>query len=237
MSKEQIATAFQDLQDQICGALEVADGLGRFREDAWQHHSGGGGRTRIIENGHIIEKGGVNFSGVWGETSDALAKQMNLAQKAEYFATGVSIVQHPVSPMMPIIHMNIRYFELSTGACWFGGGIDLTPHYVVEADARWFHQQLKNTCDQHHADYYPKFKKWADDYFFIPHRNETRGVGGIFFDYLKPKGETNNTAAEALAQSKDELFDFVLAVGQTFAPIYTHLMRQNHALPYGEAEQ
>ncbi|TAF96371.1 MAG: oxygen-dependent coproporphyrinogen oxidase [Cytophagia bacterium] len=237
ISKEQIATAFQDLQDQICGALEVADGLGRFREDAWQHHSGGGGRTRIIENGHIIEKGGVNFSGVWGETSDALAKQMNLAQKAEYFATGVSIVQHPVSPMMPIIHMNIRYFELSTGACWFGGGIDLTPHYVVEADARWFHQQLKNTCDQHHADYYPKFKKWADDYFFIPHRNETRGVGGIFFDYLKPKGETNNTAAEALAQSKDELFDFVLAVGQTFAPIYTHLMRQNHALPYGEAEQ
>ena len=237
ISKEEIAAAFQTLQDNICQVLEAADGLGRFREDAWQHHSGGGGRTRVVENGHVIEKGGVNFSAVWGETSDALAKQMKLEQKAEYFATGVSIVQHPVSPMVPIIHMNIRYFELSNGSCWFGGGIDLTPHYVVEADARWFHQQLKNTCDAHHADYYSSFKKWADEYFFIPHRQETRGVGGIFFDYLKPKGATHNTAVENLAKPKDELFDFVLGVGQTFAPIYTHFMRQNQHLPYGEAEQ
>ncbi|HEY1053834.1 MAG TPA: oxygen-dependent coproporphyrinogen oxidase, partial [Emticicia sp.] len=135
-------------------------------------------------------------------------------------------VQHPLSPMVPIIHMNVRYFELSNGTCWFGGGIDLTPHYVVEEDARWFHQQLKAACDTQSTEYYPKYKEWADNYFFIPHRNETRGVGGIFFDYLKPKDET----------PKEEIFAFVQSVGESFAPIYTHLMAKNSALPYGERE-
>lgn len=154
-------------------------------------------------------------------------KQMNLTEQAEYFATGVSIVMHPLSPMVPIIHMNVRYFEMSNGVSWFGGGIDLTPHYIVDEEARWFHQQLKATCDAHDPNYYSKFKHWADDYFFLPHRQETRGVGGIFFDYLKP---TND-------EHKNQLFEFVKAVGETFAPTYTELMRKNHELPFGEDEK
>lgn len=226
LSKENIAEYFKTLQNNICQAIENTDGKGKFREDLWQHHSGGGGRTRVITDGNIIAKGGVNFSAVSGEVSDALQKQLNLTEKSDYFATGVSIVQHPLSPMVPIIHMNVRYFELSNGTCWFGGGIDLTPHYVVEEDARWFHQQLKAACDTQSTEYYPKYKEWADNYFFIPHRNETRGVGGIFFDYLKPKDET----------PKEEIFAFVQSVGESFAPIYTHLMAKNSALPYGERE-
>lgn len=222
--RDTIATYFQQLQDTICQALETADGLGKFKEDKWEHHSGGGGRSRVLENGNIIEKGGVNFSAVQGQTSEALMRQMNLTEQADYFATGVSIVMHPNSPKVPIIHMNVRYFEMSNGVSWFGGGIDLTPHYVVEEDARWFHQQLKATCDKHDPDYYPRFKKWADDYFYIPHRQETRGVGGIFFDYQK-------------SEDKESLFRFVQAVGETFAPTYTHLMLKNKDIPFTEAEK
>ena len=226
LSKENIAEYFKTLQNRICEAIENTDGKGKFREDLWQHHSGGGGRTRVITDGNIIAKGGVNFSAVSGEVSEALQKQLNLTEKSDYFATGVSIVQHPVSPMVPIIHMNVRYFELANGICWFGGGIDLTPHYVVEEDARWFHQQLKGACDRHSTEYYPKYKEWADNYFYIPHRGETRGVGGIFFDYLKPKDDA----------SKEDIFAFVQSVGESFAPVYTHLMAKNSALPYGERE-
>ncbi len=222
--RDTIATYFQQLQDNICQSLEAADGLGKFKEDKWEHHSGGGGRSRVLENGNIIEKGGVNFSAVQGQTSEALMRQMNLTEQADYFATGVSIVMHPNSPKVPIIHMNVRYFEMSNGVSWFGGGIDLTPHYVVEEDASWFHQQLKATCDKHNPEYYPQFKKWADDYFYIPHRQETRGVGGIFFDYQK-------------SEDKESLFRFVQAVGETFAPTYTHLMLKNKDLPFSEAEK
>ncbi|MCP1382205.1 oxygen-dependent coproporphyrinogen oxidase [Runella salmonicolor] len=222
--RDTIATYFQHLQDTICQALETADGLGKFKEDKWEHHSGGGGRSRVLENGNIIEKGGVNFSAVQGQTSEALMRQMNLTEQADYFATGVSIVMHPNSPKVPIIHMNVRYFEMLNGVSWFGGGIDLTPHYVVEEDARWFHQQLKATCDKHDPEYYPRFKKWADDYFYIPHRQETRGVGGIFFDYQK-------------SEDKESLFRFVQAVGETFAPTYTHLMLKNKDIPFTEAEK
>jgi coproporphyrinogen III oxidase len=226
LSKENIAEYFKTLQNTICEAIENTDGKGKFREDLWQHHSGGGGRTRVITDGNIIAKGGVNFSAVSGEVSEALQKQLKLTEKTDYFATGVSIVQHPVSPMVPIIHMNVRYFEMANGISWFGGGIDLTPHYVVDEDARWFHKQLKAACDEHSADYYPKYKEWADNYFFIPHRGETRGVGGIFFDYLKPDNE----------KSKEDIFAFVKSVGESFAPIYTHLMAKNSSMPYGERE-
>lgn len=167
------------------------------------------------------------FSAVHGEASEATLRQLNLTVSADFFATGVSIVLHPRNPMVPIIHMNVRYFEMSTGHNWFGGGIDLTPHYIAEDDARWFHQQLKATCDRHNPEYYPKFKAWADDYFFLPHRNETRGIGGIFFDYLKPSADT----------PKEALFDFVQDVGNTFAPVYTHFMNKNRDLPYGEREK
>ena len=235
--KENITQFLTDLQDTICTAIEQTDGQAAFKEDAWQHYSGGGGRTRVLTGGRIIEKGGVNFSAVHGQTSDALIKQMKLTEKADFFATGVSIVMHPQSPMVPIIHMNIRYFELSNGTCWFGGGIDLTPHYVDVADAHWFHAQLKAVCDRHHPDYYAKFKDWADHYFYIPHRQETRGVGGIFYDYLKPKGATNNTATEALAKTKAETFAFMRDVGDCFAPIYTHLMAKNADLPYDETQK
>ena len=225
--KEQVTTYLKNLQDNICASLEAADGLSKFREDLWEHHSGGGGRSRVIENVNVIEKGGVNFSGVEGQTSEALMKQLQISEKADYFATGVSIVLHPKNPMMPIIHKNIRYFEMSNGICWFGGGIDLTPHYVIDEDARWFHQQLKNACDKHDPKYYPKFKNWADDYFFIPHRQETRGVGGIFYDYLKPTNETE----------KAGFFAFMQEIGNAFAPIYTHFIAKNKDLPFSENEK
>lgn len=234
MNVVDIEAFFKDLQDSICHALEVEDGTGTFREDQWEHHSGGGGRSRIMKNGSVIEKGGVNFSSVKGEVHPRLRLQMNLNEGDEYHfsATGVSIVLHPHSPRVPIIHMNVRYFELSNGSCWFGGGIDLTPHYVVPEDARFFHSQLKKVCDTHHPNFYPEFKTWADTYFFIPHRQETRGVGGIFFDYLKPDSE-----GTAQGLSKDQLFDFVKAVGETFAPTYTHLMRLHREETFTKEEK
>ncbi|MEZ0539785.1 oxygen-dependent coproporphyrinogen oxidase [Fibrella arboris] len=225
--KREITTYLQGLQDRICGALEAADGQSTFREDHWQRPGGGGGRSRVLSDGAVIEKGGVGFSAVEGEASEATLRQLNLTEPADFYATGVSIVIHPRNPRVPIIHMNVRYFELSTGTYWFGGGIDLTPHYVVAEDARWFHQQLKTVCDQHDPAYYPRFKAWADDYFYIPHRQETRGVGGIFFDYLNE----NETATKA------DLFAFQRAVGESFAPIYTHFMHQNSDLPYSPREQ
>lgn len=227
ITRETITAFFTDLQDRICQALADADGMGQFREDAWERPGGGGGRSRTIADGAVIEKGGVGFSAVQGAATEATLRSLNLTEPAEFYATGVSIVLHPQNPMVPIIHMNVRYFEMSTGQSWFGGGIDLTPHYVVDEDARWFHAHLKAVCDRHDPAYHPKFKTWADDYFFIPHRQETRGVGGIFFDYLKPTD----------ASHKAELFAFVQDVGNAFAPIYTHFMRQNRDLPFGEREK
>ncbi|MGB0525988.1 MAG: oxygen-dependent coproporphyrinogen oxidase [Flammeovirgaceae bacterium] len=219
--KEATQQWFQDLQDRICQALEMADGKGKFKEDVWQRSGGGGGRSRVIENGNIIEKGGVNFSAVHGKTPEKILQALQL-QEADFFATGISIVLHPVSPLVPIIHMNTRYFEMSNGVSWFGGGIDLTPHYIDPQDAKWFHQQLKAVCDAHSSEYYPKFKKWADDYFYLKHRDETRGVGGIFYDRL--------TATESISMA--ERFAFTKAVGAAFAPIYTHFMQKNGVLPY-----
>ena len=180
----------------------------------------------MITNGQVIEKGGVNFSAVYGATPASILTALQL-EEAEFYATGVSIVMHPRSPRVPIIHMNVRYFEMSNGVAWFGGGIDLTPHYVNEEDARFFHQSLKRVCDRHSVEYYPRFKAWADDYFYIKHRQETRGIGGIFFDRL--------SATEA--NRPENLFAFVQDVGEAFAPIYTRLMQKNRDLPYGEAEK
>ncbi|GAB3695901.1 oxygen-dependent coproporphyrinogen oxidase [Spirosoma flavus] len=227
VTRETITAFFKDLQDRICLSLTEADGVGTFQEDLWERPGGGGGRSRIMSGGRIIEKGGVGFSAVHGEATEATLRVLNLTEPAEFYATGVSIVLHPHNPMVPIIHMNVRYFEMSSGHNWFGGGIDLTPHYVVADDARWFHQYLKSICDFHQSAYYAKFKAWADDYFYIPHRQETRGVGGIFFDYLRPADDAH----------KASLFSFVQDVGNAFAPIYTHFMRNNHALPFGEQEK
>jgi coproporphyrinogen III oxidase len=225
-SRKEITTYFQSLQDNICSALSEADG-GTFREDSWDRPGGGGGRARVIRGNHI-EKGGVNFSAVHGDLPPQAAASLNVdPEETGFYATGVSIVLHPKNPHVPIIHMNVRYFELDGGRFWFGGGIDLTPHYVVPEQAALFHQKLKDTCDRFDEAYYAKFKNWADDYFFIPHRNETRGVGGIFFDRLEPKTENKD---------KRTLFNFTAAVGETFMPAYLELMKINQDKPFTERE-
>ncbi|TRX52396.1 oxygen-dependent coproporphyrinogen oxidase [Fulvivirga sp. M361] len=224
LTKETVTHWFKELQDTICQALEEADGKGYFHEDQWQRDEGGGGRSRVITNGNIIEKGGVNFSAVHGKLPENIANALKL-NDSTFYATGVSIVLHPVNPMVPIIHMNVRYFETSSedgnSTWWFGGGIDLTPHYIKTKEAAYFHQQLKTVCDQHNPAYYQKFKKWADDYFYIKHRQETRGVGGIFFDRM---GEAEGT--------KETLFSFVQDVGSAFAPTYTYFMKNNAYLDF-----
>ncbi|MEZ5045090.1 MAG: oxygen-dependent coproporphyrinogen oxidase [Saprospiraceae bacterium] len=219
-TKENIAEWFKDLQDDICEQLAQGDGGGHFKEDLWTREEGGGGRTRIIQGQHI-EKGGVNFSAVHGPLPEKIATALSLSA-GSFFATGVSIVLHPHSPLVPIIHMNIRYFEMSDGSWWFGGGIDLTPHYVVPEDAQYFHRQLKAVCDPFDPSFYPTFKTWADDYFYIKHRKETRGIGGIFFDRL--------TATSAF--SKTDRLAFVQTVGKAFAPTYLYLLEKNKDKPY-----
>lgn len=233
-TKEEISQWFRELQADICAQLEHADGKGRFSSDSWERPGGGGGDSRVIARGNVIEKGGVNFSAVWGKAPEPTLRLLKLHSDSaapDFFATGVSIVIHPENPHVPIIHMNVRYFEVDGGddqrVWWFGGGIDLTPHYVDESDAQWFHRELKRVCDAHHPSYYPEFKRWADDYFFIKHRNETRGIGGIFFDYLK--GENGFT--------KEQRFAFVKDVGRAFAPIYVHFMNKNRSLSYSEREK
>lgn len=225
LSKEEIADYFKSLQSNICKALENTDGKGKFISDKWERPGGGGGDSRVLEDGNIIEKGGVNFSAVYGPTPEKILKALGLSD-AEFYATGVSIVQHPINPFVPIIHMNVRYFEMSNGIWWFGGGIDLTPHFIIDEEAEWFHQQLKNVCDKYNVDYYTRFKTWADDYFYLKHREETRGVGGIFFDRLDEK-----------EGDKAFLFEFVKEVGEAFAPIYTHLMKLNHSKSFEEQEK
>ncbi len=214
----QIINSFKALQDDICAGLENLDGA-TFREDLWERPGGGGGRTRIIM-GNVIEKGGVNFSAVEGTMPENIAAALEL-EKNEFLATGVSIVLHPANPFVPIIHMNVRYFETNTGKWWFGGGIDLTPHYIIDEDAQFFHQQLKRVCDKHDQTYYPKFKQWADDYFYVKHRKETRGIGGIFFDRLA-------------GESKGPYGKFVLDVGKTFLPTYLELANRNMNKAYTE---
>ena len=211
LTKDHIEEEFKKLQDRICNGLEELDQKGKFIEDQWVREEGGGGRTRIIRHGRVIEKGGVAFSKVFGPVSEVMKKQLGL-EGDEFLATGVSIVLHPENPHVPIIHMNVRYFELNTGVYWFGGGIDLTPHYVVADQAKVFHIGLKNICDKYNDTFYNRFKEWADDYFFIPHRNETRGVGGIFFDHLDEK----------VGLSRERIFEFCLELGDAFVSLYSY---------------
>lgn len=227
INKEQIASDYQKIQDEICSSLEQADGLSSFEEEIWEREGGGGGRTRIIRNGNIIEKGGVNFSSVHGKLPEVIKKSFKV-DSDDFFATGVSIVIHPKHPWVPIIHMNIRYFELNGQVRWFGGGIDLTPHYIIEDDARFFHQSLKDVCDPYSASFYPEFKEWADRYFYIPHREETRGIGGIFYDRLTP---------EKTGLSYSEIFEFSKSLGRSFAPIYTELINRNKEKDFTESHK
>lgn len=226
MTKEYIASRFRELQDEICSALEDLDGKSHFKEDLWTRTDGGDGRTRTITDGDLLEKGGVAYSAVHGDVTLEMKKQLGLEGEI-FFATGVSIVLHPFNPHVPIIHMNVRYFQMDDGIYWFGGGIDLTPHYVIPEQAEMFHGSLKNICDKYNADFYPKFRTWADEYFYIPHREETRGIGGIFYDH-QSEGNTGLT--------KEQMLDFAIDLGRNFVPIYTTQAELGRHLDYTEDE-
>ncbi len=223
ITKEIIADKFRELQDRICQDLEQMDG-NSFKEDLWERPGGGGGRTRVIQGKHI-EKGGVNFSAVHGAMPDNIRTALQL-EPNDFFATGVSIVLHPYNPHVPIIHMNVRYFETSTGAWWFGGGIDMTPHYINIDEAKDFHVLMKEICNRHDSSYYDRFKKWADEYFYIKHRKESRGIGGIFFDKLSEE-----------EKPKSELLDFVLDVGYNFTKSYDIGFTKNHLRTFTEEDK
>lgn len=223
-----ITTWFKDLQHRITTDLSAIDGKSSFQSDVWQRSEGGGGDTRVIQHGNVFEKGGVNFSHVYGDLPSVLKSE---TRSADFFhATGVSIVIHTQHPFVPIIHMNVRYFEMRDHAdgevvdAWFGGGIDLSPAYPNEEDARFFHQSLKNVCDTFDEAYYPKFKKWCDEYFTIVHRQQMRGIGGIFFDHLRATDE----------RSLEEIFAFVQAVGNAFVPTYQEIVERNRNKSFTE---
>ncbi len=189
--KQNWISYIHDLQNHICHALEKADGKAKFIEDAWERPEGGGGKTRVISNGNVFEKGGVNTSVVFGDVTDAMRIQLKI-NGAKWFACGLSLVLHPFNPFVPTVHCNYRMFELYNEQDevidrWFGGGTDLTPYYLFEEDARHFHGTYKSVCDKFDPSFYPKFKKVCDDYFVNAHRNnEMRGIGGIFYDYQRP---------------------------------------------------
>lgn len=198
----------RNAQDDICAAIEKLDGT-KFREDAWIREGGGGGISRVIQNGNIFEKAGVNVSVVYGTMPPEAVKEASArgvtrdvgykpGEPVPFFAAGISSVMHPHNAMAPTMHFNYRYFETDRGLWWFGGGTDLTPSYLYEDDAQHFHGVLKDACNRHDPEYYPRFKKWCDDYFLIKHRGERRGIGGIFFDDLNDRN-----ADEIFAFSSD----------------------------------
>lgn len=224
--KDQFYNYIQQLQDTITKKLEEIDGIAKFKEDNWKRAEGGGGRTRVIENGAIFEKGGVNISKVFGELPEALRKQFGV-ESGDFFACGLSLVLHPKNPFVPTVHANWRYFEMYDGngnivTQWFGGGQDLTPYYLLNEDATHFHTVCKTACDKHNADFYPKFKETCDNYFWNAHRNEARGIGGLFFDYLK---ETSNF-------SMQDRYDFVTEVGNSFLNSYVPIVEKRKDLTY-----
>jgi coproporphyrinogen III oxidase len=221
-AKGEVKDCFERLQDRICQALEQIDRTARFHEDRWSYPGGGGGRSRVLQGGAVFEKAGVNCCAIQGVLPEAMAAKMKISA-APFFATGISLVLHPDSPMIPIVHMNLRYFEQTDGNRWFGGGADLTPCYPFLQDVRHFHKSLQTACDKHDVSYYPRFKKWCDEYFFIRHRNETRGVGGIFFDHLRTDPSAD--------------FAFVQEVGDAFLSAYLPIVESKRAMPFGEREK
>lgn len=213
-----------DLQNRICDALAAADGNGNFIRDAWERPEGGGGVSRVIENGVVIEKGGVNFSHVYGDQlpPSASAHRPELAGR-RFQAMGVSLVIHPNNPFVPTSHMNVRFFvaekENEDPVWWFGGGFDLTPYYGFDEDCRHWHEVSRSVCSDFGDDTYPKFKQWCDEYFFLKHRNEPRGVGGLFFDDLNEWGF-------------DRCFEFIKAVGQGYIDAYVPIVEKRKNYPF-----
>ncbi len=229
--KDQFYQYILGLQNKITSTLENLDGKAKFHEDLWERPEGGGGRTRVIENGSLFEKGGVNVSAVHGKLPEALQKNFGVSD-ADFFACGLSLVIHPKSPMVPTVHANWRYFEMyddkgNIVTQWFGGGQDLTPYYLFDEDAIHFHSVCKQACDKHNPDFYPKFKETCDNYFWNAHRNEARGVGGLFFDYLKETEEF----------SMQDRFDFVTEVGNSFLSSYIPIVEKRKSLAYNQNQK
>lgn len=220
------------LQDTICAGLEKADGKAEFFEDKWEREGGGGGKTRVIANGNVFEKGGVNTSVVYGKVSDAMRSQLKIDGDS-WFACGLSLVIHPLNPFVPTTHANWRYFELydkdkNLLDRWFGGGADLTPYYLFDEDATHFHKTLRNAIAPFGDELYPLYKKNCDEYFANKHRgNEMRGIGGIFYDYLRPQD-----AADA-----DRLFAFQQANGNCFVEAYLPIVEKRKNTPWNDANK
>ncbi len=228
-SIEKVKAYLLDLQDQICASLEQEDGEARFIEDAWDREEGGGGRTRVLTNGKVFEQAGVNFSHVYGNKlpPSATAQRPELAGR-DFQAVGVSLVIHPHNPYVPTSHANVRFFIAEKPGedpvWWFGGGFDLTPYYPFEEDVIHWHQTSKAACDPFGEDVYPKYKKWCDEYFFLKHRNETRGVGGLFFDDLNDWGF-------------EKSFEFMQSVGDHFIKAYQPIINKRKGTPFDERER
>jgi coproporphyrinogen III oxidase len=213
---------FAALQQQISDALVALDGFANSREDRWTHDVGdGGGVSRVLAGGKLFEKAGVNLADVRGRLTERLAARLEVAPQ-EFRATGISLVVHPLSPLVPTVHMNLRFIALSDRA-WFGGGSDLTPYYLFDEDVVHFHTVYKSACDAHDPGYYPRFKKWCDEYFRNTHRDESRGVGGIFFDYL--------------GDDLESTFAFVQDVGRAFLESYTPIVERRRAEPWWDRER
>ena len=229
--KDRFRNYIAELQSQICSALEECDGEARFLADAWQRPEGGGGVSKVLSNGRVFEKAGVNISAVEGILPPAMQEAFKVAA-GEFFACGLSLVLHPVNPYVPTVHANWRYFELynSDGEkidSWFGGGSDLTPYYIFPEDGRHFHQTIKSAIDPFGTELYPKYKAHCDEYFTNKHRSgEARGIGGIFYDYLRPSSE----------EDAERLVDFQMAASQSFLPSYLPIVMKRKDLPYGEEQ-
>ena len=220
-----------DLQNKITDGLESLDREALFKEDVWERPEGGGGRTRILENGNVFEKAGVNISAVHGSLPESMQNLFDVGEN-DFFACGLSLVIHPKSPMVPTVHANWRYFEMYDDDgkiinSWFGGGQDLTPYYLFEEDAKHFHQTCKIACDKHNPEFYTKFKKQCDAYFWNAHRNEARGIGGLFFDYCKDSTE----------MTMENWFNFVSEVGNSFIEAYVPIVERRKDLKYTVAQK
>ncbi|WP_335966757.1 oxygen-dependent coproporphyrinogen oxidase [Galbibacter sp. PAP.153] len=226
--KEKFYQYIQNLQDTITSKLEAIDGKASFQQDLWERAEGGGGRTRVIENGNVFEKGGVNISAVHGPLAPAMQKYFNM-NDCDFFACGLSLVLHPQNPFVPTVHANWRYFEMynKKGEVidnWFGGGQDLTPYYLFEEDAKHFHQVCKIACNKHDAAFYPDFKQKCDNYFWNAHRNEARGIGGLFFDYCKAENGMN----------MEDWYNFVTEVGNSFLEAYVPIVEKRKDIPFSD---
>ena len=229
--KDQFYKYIETLQDAITTTIEELDGVAKFKEDIWKRDEGGGGKTRVIENGAVFEKGGVNVSAVYGKLPEALRKQFKV-DEGDFFACGLSLVLHPKNPFAPTVHANWRYFEMYNPqgeivTQWFGGGQDLTPYYLFNEDAILFHTVCKKVCDNYQEEFYPIFKKNCDDYFWNTHRNEARGIGGLFFDYLK---ETDMFTMQ-------DRFDFVTALGNSFLESYVPIVEKRKNMSYEKSHK